>query len=171
MRENMNTNSPEKEMRYTHHKECTSRIGGGKSGLDPMIGKRFGRWVVIERSKYASPLKHYLCFCDCNAEGVVSGAKLRQGKSTQCKPCKDKNHNGWLDRKKRSISPPRTSPIVSSDSMGNVKCSYYLNKASEIKIAKICINRMEHGDRSSKSSVIDDAIGLLYKKVFEDKGV
>ncbi len=49
-----------------------------------------------------------------------------------------------------------------------VKCSYYLNKTSEIKIAKICISRMEHGDRSSKSSVVDDAIGLLYKKVFGD---
>ena len=49
-----------------------------------------------------------------------------------------------------------------------VKCSYYLNKSSEIKIAKICINRMEHGGRSSKSGIVDEAIDLLYNKECEN---
>lgn len=78
-------------------KACLDKIG-----LDPMIGKRFGRWVVIEISKYASSITNYLCSCDCNAEGVVSAYKLRAGKSTQCKPCHMESiYRERLERKKR----------------------------------------------------------------------
>ena len=51
-----------------------------------MIGKKFGRWTVIElfgKNGKASTLA-YKCKCTCGNEKVVNGAKLRTGESRSC---------------------------------------------------------------------------------------
>lgn len=54
----------------------------------PMIGKRFGRWTVLERVPRpqftASQAAFYLCRCDCGTERVINSATLRSGSSKSC---------------------------------------------------------------------------------------
>lgn len=50
-----------------------------------MIGKRFGRWVVLERhSTNKNGTIRYLCKCDCGVVKDVSGVLLRNGQSSSC---------------------------------------------------------------------------------------
>lgn len=54
----------------------------------PMIGKRFGRWIVLEQ--VPRPMYHvqqaawYRCRCDCGTVRDVNGATLRNGNSRSC---------------------------------------------------------------------------------------
>lgn len=51
--------------------------------LIPMIGKRFGAWVVID-GPVINHIAFWHCRCDCGATGVVGGAYLRNGQSRSC---------------------------------------------------------------------------------------
>lgn len=54
--------------------------------MEDLTGKRFGKWVVIERaySQNMSRGAKWLCRCDCGTEKVVWGKYLRNGKSYSC---------------------------------------------------------------------------------------
>lgn len=47
-----------------------------------------------------------------------------------------------------------------------LKSSYYLEMKTEEKIVEIYVNRMKRGERPRKSSIVDEAIALLYKTEF-----
>lgn len=49
-----------------------------------MVGKRFGRWTVIERASKEVKGVYWLCRCDCGTERVVNGRMLRTGGSVSC---------------------------------------------------------------------------------------
>lgn len=51
-----------------------------------MVGKRFGRWSVIQDSaqRSKSGTIRYLCRCDCGTVKTVGGASLRNGTSVSC---------------------------------------------------------------------------------------
>lgn len=54
-----------------------------------LVGKRFGRWVVLERGENdSSRTARWLCRCDCGTERIVLGVTLRSGLSSSC-GCKD----------------------------------------------------------------------------------
>lgn len=67
--------------------------GGGKPIID-MQDARFGRLLVTGRAE--RPARYSLspaagawwrCKCDCGAEGVFSGARLRYGATLRCGQC------------------------------------------------------------------------------------
>lgn len=51
-----------------------------------MIGKKFGKWLVLEETdkKTKSRCKIYKCKCDCGTIGYVVGTNLRNGHSKSC---------------------------------------------------------------------------------------
>lgn len=63
----------------------------------PMSGKRFGRWIVLERSKKVAPHIHWRCRCQCGTERDVSGVHLRAGRTRSC-GCYQKEIRGQLHR-------------------------------------------------------------------------
>lgn len=63
-----------------------------KSQLIDLTGKRFGRWLVIERSPNRKKAVMWLCRCDCGTEKVVHGTSLKSGVSTMCRKCSDHSH-------------------------------------------------------------------------------
>jgi len=63
---------------YTKSCGCLSRELSVNNAVD-MIGKKVGRWLVIERSG-STPLG----LCDCGVEKVVRGSTLRNGESNSC---------------------------------------------------------------------------------------
>ncbi len=57
----------------------------GRSRLDDLTNKRFGRLVVISRAedtKHGRP--NWLCKCDCNLEKCVTSSNLRNKSTTSC---------------------------------------------------------------------------------------
>lgn len=54
--------------------------------VDPMLGQRFGRLVVLslDKSIHSKPGKYYLCECDCGTKKVILGSSLRSGHTKSC---------------------------------------------------------------------------------------
>jgi len=66
------------------------------STLKEMVGKRFGKWLVIERDSNVNKCHaYYVCKCDCGVIETKSGGELRLGRTTQCLSCKKDSHRGW----------------------------------------------------------------------------
>lgn len=59
-----------------------------------MIGKRFGRWTVVELVGMVgkSTALAYRCRCSCGTEKIVNGQKLRNGESQSCGCFKTEMH-------------------------------------------------------------------------------
>lgn len=49
-----------------------------------MIGKRFGKLVVVSRAKSPNKQAAWLCRCECGNETVVLGWNLRSGHTVSC---------------------------------------------------------------------------------------
>jgi hypothetical protein len=56
-----------------------------------MPGRKFGKWLVIERAPPpAKPARQYamwLCECECGHRAVVRGCDMRDGNSLGCTHC------------------------------------------------------------------------------------
>jgi len=62
-----------------------------------MIGKKFGKWEVLNYIKTNKSGKYYECMCDCGNIRVIPGTTLRAGRSTKCTDCQYKK---MYDREK-----------------------------------------------------------------------
>jgi hypothetical protein len=64
------------------------RKENGKDKLINLIGKKFGRLLVIERAYKPLGIKdkrpYWLCKCECGKRKVISGLNLRKGYTTSC---------------------------------------------------------------------------------------
>src|SRR6476620_9158672 len=52
--------------------------------LIDLLGKRFGTWTVLAKSRYRGGQRHWMCQCDCGVTREVQGANLRNGGTTNC---------------------------------------------------------------------------------------
>lgn len=59
-----------------------------------MIGKRFGRLLVLEEVGKNKSGFHYRCKCDCGNESVVLGQNLRNGSTKSC-GCLRRDTDSW----------------------------------------------------------------------------
>ena len=102
----------------------TSSCGCLRGDNRPLIGRRFGCWLVISRSD--SP-RHgavtWNCLCDCGAQAVVKGVDLRRGSSLSCgclarrvasllnlehghsRPHRSHTYRSWQSMKRRCTNP------------------------------------------------------------------
>ena len=55
----------------------------GSSAID-MIGKRFGRLIVLERVENIGDQAAWKCLCDCGNELISRGSSLRRGDTVSC---------------------------------------------------------------------------------------
>lgn len=49
-----------------------------------LTGKRFGRWVVLEKAESDKNNAMWLCKCDCGNIKIVYGGNIKNGKSSSC---------------------------------------------------------------------------------------
>jgi hypothetical protein len=54
-----------------------------------MVGRRFGKWLVLHRhhATKGENQARWVCRCDCGSEKVVRGDNLRRGWSNMCRRC------------------------------------------------------------------------------------
>lgn len=64
--------------------KAIERIKGKKRNAIPMIGKRFGRLVVLSEVESSKREKRYLCQCDCGNKREAFGTLLRKGVVRSC---------------------------------------------------------------------------------------
>ena len=65
--------------------------------LIDLVGKRFGRLIVIEREGKIGSHAAWLCVCDCGNKVVVRGDHLRHGKTRSCRCLEnEKRNNGEI---------------------------------------------------------------------------
>lgn len=61
--------------------------------VDETLGKRFGKWIVLEKIDNNKKAYKYLCLCDCGNKCEISGNALRRGRTMQCRKCSLEKHN------------------------------------------------------------------------------
>lgn len=80
---------------------CWGQRDNGRSRLDDLTGKRFGKLTVVKRApNYVSPKEQvrtaWECKCDCGNTVVVDATVLKSGKQVSCgchsKALAHKNH-------------------------------------------------------------------------------
>lgn len=55
-----------------------------RSQADNIIGRRFGKLIVVERAENIGDYAAWKCKCDCGNETVVTGSNLRSGNTKSC---------------------------------------------------------------------------------------
>jgi len=105
----------------------------GRKIID-ITGQKFGKWMVIKLAQRCGAKRsaRFLCVCECGNTAVIAGHSLRQGGSTQCKPCADKEKN-----KKHGMSFERLYSIWHGMKdrcyrKGNISFKYYGGKGITI---------------------------------------
>jgi hypothetical protein len=96
------------------------RCRQGKSMPSDMVGKKFGKWSVIEYVDIGKPSRNYMCVCDCGTQKIVRGDLLRNGRSSRCKECR----YGDLKKIRESMIGKRYGKriVLSEESPGRLKC-------------------------------------------------
>ena len=84
-----------------------------------MLGKRFGRLVVLEEVEKKNNQRMFRCLCDCGNEKIIAGSRLRGGtqscgclhreqlikRNTKHGGTKDRLFHVWQNMKKRCYNP------------------------------------------------------------------
>lgn len=66
-------------------KSCGCQQYNRKNTIIEMVGKRFGKLIVIsEAGKNIDGSYNYLCKCDCGNQKIINGVSLRKGITTSC---------------------------------------------------------------------------------------
>jgi len=90
----------------------------------PMIGKRFGRLVVLEEAGHLGPFLAFSCQCDCGNTTVVRGPSLRSKNTTSC-GCLQKETASSVNKThgmRQSTEYSIWSNMISRCTNPNVKC-------------------------------------------------
>lgn len=64
-----------------------------------LVGKKFGKWLVIKKVSSRKGQPYWLCKCGCGKEKEIRGSSLRYSKSVGCKSCnmRERSPRQWND--------------------------------------------------------------------------
>lgn len=71
-------------------KSCASREKPRPSGLKSspnLKGKKFGKWLVLEKAPSVGGRSRWFCECECGEKAVVIAQTLLNGHSSKCRKC------------------------------------------------------------------------------------
>lgn len=100
--------------------QCQPGEGKRKFRID-LVGKRYGRLVVIKRGEYYEKGTSYywICQCDCGNTTSVGTSQLRFGNTNSC-GCFLKENRGW---RKKDLTGQRFGKLVAIKTIGKRKGS------------------------------------------------
>lgn len=75
--------------RTTQCKSCFLNILNKSQDL---IGRKFGKWIVINKILSNKKRSRYLCICECGTKKEVDSYRLLNNKSKSCPHCRIKTH-------------------------------------------------------------------------------
>ncbi len=126
-----------------------------------MIGKKFGKWLVIEfpkNKKYGTNL--WLCRCECGLEKEVSEVSLNHGLSKGCRKCfedtvKIRPYEALYNQFVRTVKKSKKHSSISYEDFlqftHQKECFYCGKKISWLKYTTKSSSRAYHLDRKDNS--------------------
>ena len=109
-----------------------------KKMLEDLTSRRFGKWIVLNRSEIKSKRTYWNCICDCGNIKKVLAQNLKSGISTNC-GCENKKVHNKDDRRLYNIWG---NMIQRCYNKNHNKYKYYGEKG-------ICINKEWKDDFSN----------------------
>lgn len=100
--------------------QCKSCYLNKLNFMPDIINKKFGNWLVLEKSSIKGSNSYFLCQCSCGTLKEVAGYRLRTNKSKSCPHCRVKVH-GMTYTSTHSI----WSDMISRCSNQNIKSYKY----------------------------------------------
>lgn len=88
---------------------------------DDLVGKRFGRLVVISRSESPDFHTRWLCVCDCGTQKIARGATLKNGRTSSC-GCYRREHSSLSNKTHGATSGGKFTPEYVSYSRMKDRC-------------------------------------------------
>jgi len=70
--------------------KCNECMYKNRENLEGMIGRKFGKWLVLEYAGWKNRYYQFLCECECGNKNILYSADLRAGKTTKCQHCHNK---------------------------------------------------------------------------------
>lgn len=94
----------------------TRSKGNLKYNIDDYIGKKFGKWTILEYVGNKNGDRYVRCRCECGKEQEINFLRVISGGSKACLSCREKTHGNsdsplytvWLDMKRRCYNPKNT---------------------------------------------------------------
>lgn len=80
------------ELRAGKGKQCRECQYHALYNPEREIGKKYGKWRVVEFIGMHRRLQQYYCICECGFKGKHCVADLRAGKSQQCSTCHNREN-------------------------------------------------------------------------------
>lgn len=72
---------------------CCVDCGHEKKRLSKeLIGKRIGKWKILEFVDIRNRCSWFSCVCECGFEATLYGSDLKSGKTTQCATCHNREN-------------------------------------------------------------------------------
>lgn len=91
------TLSDSSSLKSGHKKSCGCLFTYDRP--NDIIGKRFGRLVVLEKTKLKKWNSYlYRCKCDCGGEKLEISSQLKAGKTSSCGCLRSQNGKKYFDR-------------------------------------------------------------------------
>lgn len=75
-----------------YHLEATRNAANKAAKTDGMVGRRFGKFVVLEQAPSRNGV-FFAVLCDCGTRTTVSGRNLRRGRGTRCRGCSKRRYS------------------------------------------------------------------------------
>jgi len=80
------------ELRAGRGKQCDECMYAELYDPNREIGKKYGKWTIIEYVDMHRKLQRYKIRCECGFESINVAADLRAGKSKQCSTCHNREN-------------------------------------------------------------------------------
>lgn len=107
-------------------------LGLASDHISDLIGRRFGRWVVVSRAPGRHREGYFSCRCACGTTRLVRGSALRAGKSKSCGClCAELTGSRFREHGARGNGNQRTKEYIAwtnlKDRCENPNCRQYHN--------------------------------------------
>lgn len=73
---------------HRQQKSCRQCTDVSRRMVSP--GQKFGKWTVLQKVERTGSTTYMMCRCECGVEQKITSQNLRNGRSTQCRKCRNK---------------------------------------------------------------------------------
>ena len=142
-------------------------------GGDCLIGKRFGRLIVLSKSEIKKEnLISWMCRCDCGNEIIAGGSRLRGGRVKSCGCLQRDKARESIKEYNKSVDPDLTGmtfgrlTVIKKIGTQNQK-NIWLCKCECGKYTKAATYYLTSGDTKSCGCLVSDTSRKLIKKLIK----
>lgn len=70
--------------------KCHECMYKKRKNVEGMVGRKFGKWLVLAYAGWKNRYYTFLCECECGNKNILYGADIRAKKTSRCQHCHNK---------------------------------------------------------------------------------